>query len=309
MYLLSQLTERPVLHMAFAFLLRRRDRALRGTRLPVPRGAGAVDLTVHDPVGLPMTGAEIAVRDQEGQEVMRGQTDPHGMFGATLMPGEYQLVVTADGFQPQRVPCQVLQGERTPLRPVALDLAPAPPAPGPGQWRIDPDHTSIRFSARHIGMAEIHGRFNRFEGALWIGERMADSRVEVNIDAASIDSGVKMRDEHLRSADFLDVAAYPAIQFVSERFVHKGGNRWSVQGVLHLHGVSRTVQLDTRYLGLGTGMFGETRTACTATTELHRQDFTLDYHKLLSRGIAAIGATMRIEMDIQAVPAGEPAAR
>jgi polyisoprenoid-binding protein YceI len=289
--------------MALAFLHRLRDRSPHTAGSPLPSGSGALDLSVHDPVGLPMAGAEISVRDGGSQEVMRGRTDPNGRLTATLPPDAYHLVVTSDGFRPERFGAEVTEGERTAPRPVSLELAPPPQLPTPGQWRIDPDHTAIRFTARHIGLAEIHGRFNHFEGGLWIGERMRDSRVEVTIDAASIDSGVAMRDEHLRSAEFLDVARFPYLQFAGERFVHKGGSRWAVQGVLHLHGVSRNVQLDARYLGIGTGMAGETRAACTAVTELHREDFTLDWRKMLARGIAAIGATIRVELDIQAVQA------
>ncbi|UNO43259.1 YceI family protein [Streptomyces sp. MST-110588] len=287
--------------MAFALLHRLRDRSPHSAPAPLPRGAGALDLTVHDPVGLPMAGAEVSVRGPQGPELMRGQTDPNGIFSATLPPGDHQVLVALDGFRPERFQAPVTAGQRTAPRPLALAPAPVPPTPAPGDWRIDPDHSFVRFTARHIGLAEIHGRFNRFEGSLWIAPDMQDSRVEVTIDAASIDSGVKMRDDHLRSAEFLDVERYPYLQFTGERFVHKGGSRWQVQGVLHLHGVSRSVQLDTRYLGIGTGMGGETRTACTATTELHREDFTLDWRKMLARGIAAIGATIRIELDIQAV--------
>ncbi|WP_282504428.1 YceI family protein [Streptomyces rhizoryzae] len=260
-----------------------------------------MDLCVNDPVGLPMAGVDVSVRTADGREATQHRTDPNGRLTVTLPPGGYRLVVTSDGFEPARFEVAVVAGERTAPRPVTLELAPALPLPVAGHWRIDPDHTAIRFTARHIGLTDIHGRFNHFEGGLWIGERMADSRVEVAIDAASIDTGVRMRDEHLRSAEFLDVARYPHLQFTGERFVHKGGSRWTVQGVLQLHGVSRTVQLDTRYLGIGTGIAGETRTACRAVTELHREDSTLDWRKMLARGIAAIGATIRIELDIQAV--------
>ncbi|MER5784528.1 YceI family protein, partial [Streptomyces mobaraensis] len=156
--------------------------------------------------------------------------------------------------------------------------------------------------ARHIGLAQVHGRFNGFEGTLWVGDRMEESRLDVVIETASIDTGVRQRDEHLRSAEFLGVAQYPYMQFTSERFVHRGGPRWSVQGVLNLHGVSRNVALDTRYLGIGTGIMGETRAACSAVTELHREDFTLNWKSMIQRGIAMIGATIRVELDIQAVP-------
>ncbi|MFE3653759.1 YceI family protein [Streptomyces sp. NPDC059152] len=287
--------------MPLAFLHRLRDRTPHRAQPSLPRGAGALDLCVNDPVGLPMAGVGISVRDSGGREATAGRTDPNGRLTVTLPPGGYRLAVTSDGFRPARFAAEVAAGERTAPRPVTLELAPALPLPDAGQWRLDPDHSAIRFTARHIGLAEIHGRFNRFEGGLWIGERMQDSRVEVTIDAASIDTGVRMRDDHLRSAEFLDVERFPYLQFAGERFVHKGGGRWTVQGVLHLHGVSRTIQLDTRYLGIGTGIAGETRTACQAVTELHREDFTLDWRKMLARGIAAIGATIRVELDIQAV--------
>ncbi|MFG2222787.1 YceI family protein [Streptomyces sp. NPDC048644] len=287
--------------MPLPFLHRLRDRTLHSPQPSLPRGAGALDLCVNDPVGLAMAGVGISVRDAHGQEVTHGLTDPNGRLTVTLPPGGYRLVVTSDGFSPVRCEAEVVAGERTVQRPVTLELAPAVPLPEPGQWRIDPDHSAIRFAARHIGLADIYGRFNTFEGGLWIGERMQDSRVEVTIDAASLDTGVRMRDDHLRSAEFLDVARFPYLQFAGDKFVHKGGSRWAVQGVLHLHGVSRNVQLDTRYLGIGTGMAGETRTACRAVTELHREDFTLDWRKMLARGIAAIGATIRIDLDIQAV--------
>ncbi|MFE7318381.1 YceI family protein [Streptomyces sp. NPDC057555] len=287
--------------MPFAILRRLRDRTPHSPQPSLPQGAGALDLSVNDPVGLPMAGVETSVRDAGGRDVTLGRTDPNGRLTVTLPPGPYRVMVTSDGFRPARFEVEVVAGERTAPRPVTLEPAPALPLPDTGQWRLDPDHSAIRFSARHIGLAQIHGRFNRFEGGLWIGERMEDSRVEVTIDAASIDTGVRMRDDHLRSAEFLDVARYPHLQFAGERFVHKGGGRWAVQGMLYLHGVSRTVHLDTRYLGIGTGIAGETRTACQAVTELHREDFTLDWRTMLARGIAAIGATIRIELDIQAV--------
>ncbi|MFC5721527.1 YceI family protein [Streptomyces gamaensis] len=288
--------------MAFA-LLRRFKRSPGEESAPMPYGAGALDCLVLDPVQLPFHKADVSVRDENGAEVVRGQTDPHGRFAATVTPGRYTAAVTAEGYQPVHRAVECAQGVRTSLGPVGMEPAPGPSLPKPGTWRIDPDHTAVRFIARHIGLAEVHGRFNRFEGTLWIADSPEHSRIDVVIDTSSIDTGVRQRDEHLRSPEFLDVATYPYMQFTSERFVHRGGSRWSVQGVLNLHGVSRTVSLDTRYLGVGTGIMGETRTACSASTELHREDFTLDWKSMLQRGIAMIGATIRIELDIQAVPA------
>ncbi|GAA2725195.1 MULTISPECIES: YceI family protein [Streptomyces] len=283
-------------------LLRRFRNSPRHSGAPLPDGAGALDCLVLDPVQLPMHRAEISVRDASGREVVHGQTDPHGRFAATVPPGEYGLTVTAEGFQPVRRTVACTEQTRTALDPIGMETAPTPAMPAPGPWRIDPDHTAVRFIARHIGLAEIHGRFNRFQGTLWVGERMEHSHLDVLIDTASIDTGVALRDDHLRSADFLNVAAYPHMRFTSDRFVHKGGSRWSVEGVLNLHGVSRSVSLDTRYLGIGTGIAGETRAACSAGTELHREDFTLNWRSMLQRGIVMIGTTIRVELDIQAVP-------
>ncbi|MCQ8769666.1 YceI family protein [Streptomyces telluris] len=293
--------------MAFA-LLRRFTRPSRPEAAPIPLGAGALDCIVVEPMQSPLHRAEVSVRDAGGREVVRGQTDPHGRFATTVAPGEYSVSVTAEGFRPVLRTVTCTEETRTSLGTLAMELAPAPPMPAPGAWRIDPDHTAVRFIARHIGLAEVHGRFNRFEGTLWITEDLRHSRIDVVIDTASIDTGVAQRDEHLRSPEFLDVANYPYMQFTSEHFVHRGGSHWTVQGVLNLHGVSRNIALDTRYLGLGTGIMGETRTACSASTELHREDFTLDWRSMLRRGIAMIGATIRIELDIQAVPEQQPPA-
>jgi polyisoprenoid-binding protein YceI len=275
--------------------------------LPIPLGAGRVACEVLDPVGLPMQRAEVALIGADGRPVARGTSDPFGQYQATVPPGDYQLAVTADGFQPHRSPVRIGELDCADAGPIRLDVAPQPRLPGPGRWDIDPAHTAIRFIARHIGLGDVHGRFNAFQGAVWFAEDFADSRLEVVIEAASIDTGVQMRDDHLRSPDFLDIGDYPTLRFSGERFVHRGGSRWSVSGVLSLRGVNRTVRLDAVYLGLGTGVDGETRAACRATTELHREDFTLNWRKMLAAGIAVVGPTIRVELDIQAIQTGTQA--
>ncbi|MFE2720706.1 YceI family protein [Streptomyces mirabilis] len=292
--------------MLTTLLRRRRTKDIRGGGvvgrggLTLPEGAGRAECQVVDPVRLPMQAA-VTVLDQAGHTVTEGRTDVYGLFTAAVPPGDYHLSVVCDGFQPRRVPVQVFPGGRASAGVIEMVAAPLPPVPEPGRWDIDPDHTAVRFVARHIGLAEIHGRFNRFSGSLWIAERMRDSQIEVSIEADSIDTGVQMRDNHLRSLDFLDVSAHPYLLFSGGDFVHRGGSHWEVTGVLELHGIARTVKLDTTYLGLGIGMEGEPRAACKAVTELHREDFTLTWQKMLTHGIAAIGTTIRIELDIQAV--------
>lgn len=272
--------------------------------LAVPPHAGVLSCRVLDPVSEPVRQAEFVVTDSSGRKVFGGETDPYGRVLATVPAGDYRLGVTAEGFTPFHGSAVVSESGHAGMGDVILQVAAPPQLPDPGDWEIEPNHTQIAFTARHIGLARIHGRFNTFAGAVRIADRMEDSAMHVIIDAASIDTNVQMRDDHLRSADFLDVGRYPTLEFYSDRFVHRGGSRWSVHGALTLHGVSRSVTLDTQYLGQGNGIEGETRAACRATTELHREDFTLTWQTMLARGIAVVGPSISIDMDIQIVPKG-----
>jgi polyisoprenoid-binding protein YceI len=272
------------------------------TDLSVPLTAGMLSCHVLDPVSEPVRQADFVVTDRAGRRVVGGETDPFGNVVATVPAGSYRLGLTADGFTPFHGSVTVTEGGHANLGDVVLQVAEPPQLPEPGDWEIEPTHTQVGFTARHIGMARIHGRFNTFAGVVRIADRMEDSAMHVVIDASSIDTNVQMRDDHLRSADFLDVERYPTLEFYSERFVHRGGTRWGVTGALTLHGVSRTVALDTQYLGLGNGLQGEARAACRATTELHREDFTLTWQTMLARGIAVVGPSVKIDMDIQIVP-------
>ncbi|MFC3578070.1 YceI family protein [Streptomyces yaanensis] len=269
--------------------------------IQTPPRAGVLSCRVLDPVNEPVAHAAFAVSDAMGRKVVSGGTDPFGSFVATVPVGEYRLTVSADGYTPYLTSTVVEENSLASLGDVMLEVAQLPELPRAGDWEIEPTHSSIGFTARHIGLARIHGRFNSFAGAVRIGIPMERSAMHVVIDAASIDTNVALRDDHLRSADFLDVERFPTLEFYSERFVHKGGTRWAVTGGLTLHGVTRTITLDTEYLGLGNGMEGEVRAACRATTELHREDFTVSWQTMLARGIAVVGPSIEIELDVQIV--------
>ncbi|WP_344396868.1 YceI family protein [Streptomyces vastus] len=270
--------------------------------LPMPTGAGMLSCRVLDPVNQPVSHAEFTVSDTMGRKVVGGGVDPFGSFVATVPAGEYRLGVSAEGYTPLRETATVRENSVTSLGDVALRVAQPPALPEPGDWEIEPAHSSIGFTARHIGLARVHGRFNTFAGVIRVADQVDLTAMHVVIDASSIDTNVKMRDDHLRSPDFLDVDRFPTLEFYSDRFVHKGGNRWAVTGALSLHGVTRTVTLDTEYLGLGNGMEGEVRAACRATTELRRDDFTVSWQTMLARGIAVVGPSIRVALDIQIVP-------
>ncbi|MGY0023964.1 YceI family protein [Streptomyces sp. YJ-C3] len=268
----------------------------------VPPRAGVLSCRVLDPVNEPVRDAEFAVSDVMGRKIVSGGADPFGSFVATVPAGEYRMAVSAEGYAPFRGSATVTENGHAALGDVMLQVAAPPQLPEPGDWEIEPTHSSIAFTARHIGLARIHGRFNTFAGALRVADRIEQSAMHVVIDASSIDTNVKMRDDHLRSADFLDVDRFPTLEFYGDRFTHKGGSRWGITGALSLHGVTRTITLDAEYLGLGNGMEGETRAACRATAELHRDDFTVSWQTMLAKGIAVVGSSVRIDLDVQIVP-------
>ncbi|MBO3681317.1 YceI family protein [Streptomyces sp. NEAU-YJ-81] len=275
-----------------------------GLRIPLPVGAGAFSCEVLDPVGQALGGVEVTVTETRGaaRTVAKATTDPHGLFLATLEPGQYTVLLTGSGLQPNRLTVDIVYGQSEPPRRVQMEPSQQLELPPPGTWLFDPPHTAIRFIARHVGMANVHGRFTRFRGGIHIAERMEDSRVEVVIDASSINTGNNTRDNHLRSADFLDVENFPEIHFASNRFTWRSGPKWTLQGPLTMHGVSRSVTLDTTYLGAVNGGYDqELRCAALATAELHREDYTLNWRNMLARGIAVVGPTVKLELDIQAM--------
>ena len=268
----------------------------------MPTGAGVLSCRVLDPVDQPVPNAEFVISDAMGRKVVGGGLDPFGSFMVTVPAGEYRLAVSAEGYAPYRENATVVENAMASLGDVTLHVTRPPALPRSGDWEIEPTHSSIAFTARHIGLARVRGRFNTFAGVIRMAERVERSAMHVVIDASSIDTNVKMRDDHLRSADFLDVDRFPTLEFYSDRFAHRGGNRWAVTGALSLHGVTRTVTLDTEYLGVGNGMEGEVRAACRATTELRRDDFTVSWQTMLARGIAVVGPSIRIDLDVQIVP-------
>lgn len=288
-------------------LLRRRLKGASGSAagraLPVPAGAGVVVREVLDPVNQPMGGAEVTVTELRSHRVAaRGTTDPYGFFTAVLPPGHYSLLIVAEGLEPHRETVDVVADTGLSPERIWLQTARQLELPVAGTWLFDPPHTAIRFIAKHVGMAHVHGRFERFEGGIQVMQDVSQSRVQVRIDASSINTGNNTRDAHLRSEDFLDVERFPHIDFTSTRFSYRGGSKWTLQGTLTMHGVSRSVGLDTTYLGMVNGGYGEElRCAALAKAELHREDYTLNWRSMLARGIAVVGPTVQLELDVQAM--------
>jgi polyisoprenoid-binding protein YceI len=168
-------------------------------------------------------------------------------------------------------------------------------------WRLDPTHSSIGFTVRHMVVARVHGRFTRYEGRLFINGDLEKAQAEVKIDAASIDTQVEARDNHLRSPDFFDVGAFPRVIFHSRRVAAVGGERYRVVGDLTLKDITREVVLEAEFLGRVTDPFGTERLAFSARTSIERKDFGLTWNKALETGGVLVGERIDIELDVQAV--------
>ncbi|PLW69052.1 hypothetical protein GQS52_13230 [Streptomyces sp. SCUT-3] len=246
--------------------------------------------------------AVLTVTDAAGAQVSRTPADPDGTVRtAPLPPGAYTVIVTAVGYAPAAATAVVPASGTARVGTVVLSRLGGTQLPPPGTWTIDPAHSSVGAVAQHLGISSVHGRFPRFAGRIEIGGTPEESSVSAAVEAASIDTGNAVRDAHLRSADFLDVERNPQILYRSSSVVPAGPDRWTVHGELTLNGVVRPVALDLAYLGTGPDPWGGVRAAFRATTELHRSDFAMNFNQVVQAGIAAIGTTVKVELDVQAV--------
>src|SRR5687768_8907921 len=155
-------------------------------------------------------------------------------------------------------------------------------------WKIDPAHTAVEFSVKHMMFTTVRGRFGAVDGTIEIDEDRPDqSSVEVVIDASSIDTASPDRDKHLRSGDFLDADAHPRLTFRSKRIegaAKKQGDRFKVIGDLTIRGKPIEVTLDCAYLGQGQDPWGGTRAGFTATTKIDRREWGLEWNQALETG-------------------------
>jgi polyisoprenoid-binding protein YceI len=170
-----------------------------------------------------------------------------------------------------------------------------------GTWVIDLHHSSVEFVARHL-FSRVRGRFSQFAGAIDIGDSPADSRVEVTIDAASIDTNHAERDQHLRGGDFLDVDQFPALSFRSTSVTEVGEDgRGQIDGLLTIRDSTNPVVLELEYLGVGSDPWGGVRAGFSARTEIDRDDFGANWNVILETGGLLIGKKVQIELEIEAV--------
>jgi polyisoprenoid-binding protein YceI len=173
--------------------------------------------------------------------------------------------------------------------------------PEPGEWQIDPVHTSVEFVARHLMVTKVRGRFTGVTGTIHVAEDPAQSWVEVKSDPASVETGDEKRDAHLRSPDFFDVERYPEITFRSTRLDGESPGHFLVHGDLTVHGVTRPVTLEAEYHGVSADPWGGLRAGFSATTEVDREDFGLTWNVALETGGFLVGKKVRLEFEIEAI--------
>jgi polyisoprenoid-binding protein YceI len=169
-----------------------------------------------------------------------------------------------------------------------------------GTWNIDPVHSEVGFAVRHMMVSKVRGRFNTFSGQLVTGENPLASSVTAEIDLASIITGSEQRDAHLRSADFFEVETHPTMTYRSTGVREDDGD-FVIDGELTLKGVTRNVPLKLELNGFGPDPFGGTRAGFTATGEINRRDFNVNFSAPMQNGGAMLGDKISLNLEIEAV--------
>jgi len=169
-----------------------------------------------------------------------------------------------------------------------------------GTWIIDPTHSEVTFSVRHLMISKVKGSFNTFEGKIVTNGTPEETKVEGKIDTASVDTNDKNRDGHLASPEFFDVEQFPEMSFVSTKVETKGKEDYVLVGELTIKGVTKEVKLDVEFGGIAVDPYGQTKAAASAKTKISRSDFGLTWNVALESGGVLVGDDITINLDIQA---------
>jgi polyisoprenoid-binding protein YceI len=199
---------------------------------------------------------------------------------------------------PKRFPCSAALAAMFVLSAL---LAPARALAAPESYNIDPEHSGVGFSIRHL-FSKVPGRFTKFEGSIGVDRSdFSKSQVQVTIDAASIDTNVAARDKHLRSDAFFDAANHPQITFRSTKVKQVAQNKLQVAGDLTIRGTTKPVTLDVEVLGFGPGYGGGFRGSFEAHTRINRKDFGVSWNDVVEGGGYVLGDDVDISLNVEAV--------
>lgn len=176
-------------------------------------------------------------------------------------------------------------------------------------WNLDPAHSRIGFSVKHMMVSTVRGEFKSYSGSLHLDtEDFTRSSVEGEIEVASIDTGLADRDNHLRANDFFDAPTFPKITFKSTRIERKGDDEYVVYGNLTIRGVTQEVALDVETSGIHKNPWGQTVTGFSATGTINRKDFGVNFNAPLETGGVLVGEKVKLELDIEAALVEAPVA-
>jgi polyisoprenoid-binding protein YceI len=179
--------------------------------------------------------------------------------------------------------------------------------PKAGIYLIDPAHTEVGFVARHLVGTKVRGRFTEVSGTFTVAENPEDSTLEAEVQAASIHTNQSMRDDHLRTNDFLDVANHPTLTMKSTGLRRVDDAHWVLTVDLTIRGITKSVDFDLEYLGEGPSMQeGKTVVAFSASAEIDRRDFGVSFNSSLLDGSVVVGNKVRIEIEVEAGLADYP---
>jgi len=177
-------------------------------------------------------------------------------------------------------------------------------------WDIDPSHSQVGFSIKHLMITDVHGDFKKFTGAVDMDDKDATkSKIEVSIDTDSIYTGDEKRDGHLKSPDFFDTAKFPKMTFKSTKITKAGKDKYKVSGDLTIKDVTKPVELAVE--GPGKQIkdpWGNTRTAVSATAKIKRKDFGLTWNKDLDGGGVVLGDDVKLDFSVELIKKAPPAA-
>lgn len=168
----------------------------------------------------------------------------------------------------------------------------------PGTWTIDPTHTEVRFSVRHLAISKVRGRFEQFTGAVVVGEQLEESSVEAAVEVASVNTNQTARDEHLRTSDFFKADEFPKMKFRSTG-VRVEGDRIVVTGDLTIRGVTKPVDFDVEFGGTAEYGFGHRKAGFEAVTTINRHDFGVSWNAVTEAGGLTLGDDVTITIDAQ----------
>lgn len=171
-------------------------------------------------------------------------------------------------------------------------------------YEVDPNHSRIGFTVKHLMIATVPGNFNDFTGKFDFDAAKSELKdATFTVQTASINTNNAKRDEHLRSADFFDAAKNPTITVTNSKLKKAGKNKYKWTGDLNMHGVTKPVTFDVEYTGASKGMMGENRVGFTAKSKINRKDFGLTWNKTLETGGVAVSDEVQLVLDVSAIEA------